>query len=183
VNLYFRLLWLMLRVGHRPRLGLHDVGRLRMRVVLRDIDQAWHVNNGVYLTMMDLGRVDLMTRAGVWKPMLAAGYYPVVAAQTITYRKSLKLRQKFDLETRLIGYADKALFIEQRFVVGGEIYARAYVKSRFLKRSGGTVSIEELSVVAGEDLSAMPVEDGIRRWGAETALPSTREHAPSEWTD
>lgn len=155
---------------------------MSLRVVLRDLDQAGHVNNGVYLTMMDLGRLDLMWRAGVWKPLIAAGYYPVVAAQTITYRKSLKLRQKFDMETRLIGFADKALFIEQRFVIAGEIYARAVVKSRFLKRSGGTVSIDELSAVAGEDLSALPVDESIRRWSADTALPSTRAEAPSSWT-
>jgi acyl-CoA thioesterase FadM len=113
--------------------------------------------------------------------MISAGFYPVVAAQTITYRKSLKLRQRFEIETRLLGYADKGLFVEQRFVVDGEIYARAIVKARFLKRAGGTVSIEELSAVAGEDLSAVPVDESIQRWAAETALPPTRAEAPSLW--
>ncbi len=113
--------------------------------------------------------------------MMTAGYYPVVAAQTISYRKSLKWHQRFELETRLIGYHDKALFLEQRFVVGGEIYARAIVKSRFLKRGGGTVSIEELSALAEVDLSTPKVDEWIQQWADQVALPSTRADAPSVW--
>ena len=153
MNLLFRLIWLMVTVRRKPPLTFHDVDRLPMRARWTDLDQLRHVNNGVFLSMMDLGRVDLMVRAGVWKQLMDAGIYPVVAAQTITYRKSLQWRQRFVLETRMAGYHDKALFVEQRFVVDGEIYARAFVKARFLKRSGGTVSIEELNAIAGEDLT------------------------------
>lgn len=181
VNLLFRLLWLMVTVRRKPRLDFRDVDRLRMRARWTDLDQLRHVNNGVFLSMMDLGRVDLMVRSGVWKQLMDAGIYPVVAAQTITYRKSLQWRQRFVLETRMAGYHDKALFVEQRFVVDGEIYARAFVKARFLKRSGGTVPIDELNAIAGEDLTRIPLEGWVQRWADDAALPSTRAEAPSEW--
>ena len=181
VNLLFRLLWLMVTVRRKPRLDFRDVDRLPMRARWTDLDQLRHVNNGVFLSMMDLGRVDLMVRSGVWKQLMDAGIYPVVAAQTITYRKSLQWRQRFVLETRMAGYHDKALFVEQRFVVDGEIYARAFVKARFLKRSGGTVPIDELNAIAGEDLTQIPLEGWVQRWADDVALPSTRAEAPSEW--
>jgi acyl-CoA thioesterase FadM len=181
VNLVFRLLWLRLTVGRASPLGFRDVGRLPMRARWTDLDQLRHVNNGVFLSMMDLGRVDLLVRTGVWKKLMDAAYYPVVAAQTITYRKSLRWRQRFVLETRLAGFHDKSIFIEQRFVVDGEVFARAFVKARFLKRSGGTVSVEELNSLAGEDLTLFPVEGWVRNWADDVALPSTRADAPSEW--
>lgn len=181
VNLVFRLLWLRLTVGRKSRLGFDDVDRLPMRARWTDLDQLRHVNNGVFLSMMDLGRVDLMMRTGVWTKLMDAGFYPVVAAQTITYRKSLQWRQRFVLETRMAGFHDRALFVEQRFVVDGEIFARAFVKARFLKRTGGTVGVDELNALAGIDLTRIPVDEWVRRWADDAALPSTRDEAPSEW--
>jgi YbgC/YbaW family acyl-CoA thioester hydrolase len=182
VNLVFRLLWLRLTVGRKPSLGFEDVDRLPMRARWTDLDQLRHVNNGVFLSMMDLGRVDLMMRTGVWKKLMDAAVYPVVAAQTITYRKSLQWRQKFVIETRMAGFHDRGLFIEQRFVVHGEIYARAFVKARFLKRAGGTATIDELNALAGIDLTLIPLEGWVSRWADDVALPSTRAEAPSEWS-
>ena len=183
VNLVFRLLWLRLTVGRRSPLGMFDISRLRMRARLSDLDQIGHVNNGVYFSMMDLGRVDLLWRSGFWQKLTKAGWYPVVASQTITYRKSLRWRQRFVLETRMAGFHQKAVFVEQRFVVDGEIFARAVVKARFLKRSGGTVSVAELNELAGVDLRNIPLEAWVQRWADDVALPSTRVEAPSEWDE
>lgn len=175
---------LVLRLGRRrSRLQLHDVGRLRLRVWPSDLDVLRHVNNGVYLSMMDLGRLDLMVRCGLWARFTELGIYPVVASQTISYRKSLNPWQRFEIETRMAGYDERAAYVEQRFVRGGEIYARAFVKARFLRRAGGPVPIAELAEVAGIDLAAYPPAEWIARWAADVALPSTRAAAPSEWAD
>src|SRR5690606_7589807 len=116
---------LLLRARRDPSVGMHDVGRTPFRVLPTDLDVLGHMNNGVYLSIMDLGRMDLMIRAGAWARLRELGYYPVVSNQTISYRKSLQPWQRFELETRIVGYDAKAVFVEQRFVVAGEIYARA----------------------------------------------------------
>ena len=77
-------------------MDLHDVLRVRRRVWPGDLDELWHVNNGVYLSMLDLARYELLKRSGVWGRMQQARLYPVVAAQTIAYRKSLRLGQRFE---------------------------------------------------------------------------------------
>ena len=65
-----------------------DSASLPLRVLPTDIDIALHVNNGMYLSLMDLGRFDLMVRSGVWTRMRRRGWGPVVAAETIAFRPS-----------------------------------------------------------------------------------------------
>ena len=171
----------MFRSRRRSPLGIHDVGRMNLRVVLTDLDVLGHMNNGVYFSLMDLGRMDLLIRAGVWKKFMAKGYYPVMANETATFRKSLTHGTKFVLETRLVGYDDRAVYVEQRFVVNGEIYASAMTRGRFLKKSGGTVSLAELSELTGVDTSELTPPVWVLDWARNVQLPATREPAPSDW--
>ncbi|MCU1438385.1 MAG: thioesterase family protein [Naasia sp.] len=159
----------------------HDVLTVSRRVWPGDLDELRHVNNGVYLSMLDLPRTELLQRSGLWSRMRAAGVYPVVAAQTIAYRKSLQLWQRFTIESRVLGYDDRAVFIEQRFVVDGEVYARAYVLGRFLRRTGGVVPMDELARLTGIDVAGWPVDEWLHEWSRGVALPSTRRPAPSVW--
>lgn len=180
--MFFRILLLWLRRNRGPKLGVHDIGRLELRVLPTDLDLLGHLNNGVYLSLMDLGRQDLMQRSGVLSAIVAAGFYPVVASETISFRKSLQPWQRFQLETRIAGYDEKAVFIEQRFVVGGEIFAKGFVRARFLRKSGGTVTVAEIASVAGVDVAEVPLPDWLGRWAEDVAVPSTRASAPSEWS-
>ncbi|MES1169633.1 MAG: acyl-CoA thioesterase, partial [Leifsonia sp.] len=151
ISRFFRTLWMRITERRRGPLGPHDVGRVPARVWLTDIDELGHVNNGVYLSQLDHPRFDLLRRAGLWDKIISQGIYPVVGMQTITYRKSLRFGQRYTIESRVVGYDERAVLIEQRYVVKGEIYADAYVLGRFLRRSGGTVSIAELSELTGID--------------------------------
>jgi len=149
VNLYFRLLNLWLRARRRGPIGLWDTAVTPFRVVPTDLDPLGHMTNGRYLTIMDVGRLDLMHRAGFLKKMRDAGWYPVVAGQTITYRKSLQPWQRFEVHTRVLGFDDRWGYIEQTFRSGDTLYAQAYVRTRFLKRGGGSVEHDELEALAG----------------------------------
>lgn len=181
MNLLFRTALLFLRARRRPRLDPHDVARTPFRVVPTDLDVLGHMNNGVYLSIMDLGRMDLMIRAGVWAKLTERGFYPVVTKETISFRKSLQPWQRFTVESRIVGYDDKAVFVEQRFVVAGEIFARAFMCGRFLKKTGGTVSIAELADALGVNPSEVTLPAWLARWSEDVALPTTREPASSEW--
>ena len=122
---------------------------MRIRVLPTDIDLLRHMNNGRYLSLFDLGRWDLLTRSGLVEAMTKQGWYAVVAAETITFRRSLELGQRFDLETRMIGHDDRAVYLEHRALVRGEIYARAIIRARILRRTGGTVPHDELFAAVG----------------------------------
>ena len=179
----YRTIFYFLRSRRRPSLHPHDVGRLPLRVLPTDLDTLRHVNNGIYLSLMDLGRVDLLVRAGISQTFNKLGYYPVVSNETISFRRSLQPWQRFTLETRLVGYDTKAVFVEQRFVVDGEVFATGFVRARFLKKSGGTVTIAELADAIGIDPSTLPVPEWLVRWSADVALPASRASAPSVWDE
>jgi len=180
--MFFRTILHMLLSRRKSTLDVHDVGRLPLRVWPVDLDLLGHMNNGVYLSIMDLGRFDLLIRAGVWAKFQRVGYYPVVGSETITFRKSLQPWQRFVLETRIVGYDGKAVYVQQRFTVRGEIYAEGLIRARFLKRSGGVVTIAELSELVGIDVSDFETPEWITRWAADVALPPTRAEAPSDWS-
>ncbi|MBC7402698.1 MAG: thioesterase family protein [Microbacteriaceae bacterium] len=180
MHLIFRTFLVWLR-RNGPRLDPHDVGRMTFRVLPTDLDVLGHMNNGVYLSIMDLGRMDLLQRCGVWSRLLAAGIFPVMADETISFRRSLMPWQRFTLETRIVGYDAKAVYVEQRAVVTGEIYARATTRGRFVRKTGGTVGTAELAALAGIDISGHVLPEWVARWAADVALPAARAAAPSEW--
>lgn len=150
MNLYARLLHLLTFGRRRPSATIWDTVRTPFRVWPTDLDANGHMNNGRYLTLLDLARIDLMARSRTIKASMDAGWYPVVAAQEIKYRRSLKPFQKFEVATTMLGHDTKNVLIKQEFVVGEQVYATAVVKARWLHRSGGSVSMEQLAEVTGE---------------------------------
>jgi acyl-CoA thioesterase FadM len=144
VNLLLRLLILVLTARFRPRASVLGPCRTRFRVWPGDLDVLLHVNNGVYLSMLDVARVDLMLRSGAFARFRARGFYAVVAAQTIRFRRSLRLFQRFEVETRVIGWDEHAFLVSHVFLRQEEVIAEAIVRSRFLKRGGGKASSAEV---------------------------------------
>lgn len=157
------------------------VGRVRLTTLPTDIDLLMHMNNGRYASLFDLGRFDLLVRTGIWDAMNARGWYAVVASETVTFRKSLKLWQRFTVESRLYGHDDKAVYQVHRAVVDGEIYAEMIVRARFLRRGGGVVNTDELFAALGRPDDLPPLPEWIAAWAAGAALPSTKAPAPSTW--
>lgn len=180
MHLILRTLWILLTSRRRSPLSIWDSSSLRLRVQLTDIDIALHVNNGMYLSLMDLGRFDLMIRSGVWAQMRRRGWSPVVNAETITFRRSLQLGQRYTVETRIVGFDERAIYFEQRMVHDDEIYARAHIATRLLG-SGGPVSNEEIFEALGQPPADMVLPEWVHDWRGSTALPSTRKPAPHAW--
>lgn len=181
IRRFSRLAWLHIRAPKLPSLDIYDVCHSPRRVMLGDLDELRHMNNGAYLTNLDHARQELVVRTGLWKRIREAGIYPVVGAQTVAYRKSLTLGQRYVIESRFLGLDERAAYLEQRFVVDGETYARAFVQGRFLYDAGGTVPMEELARLSGMDPVEHPLPDWIAEWAAHNRLPGTRSPAPSTW--
>jgi acyl-CoA thioesterase FadM len=176
-----RTIFNLILSNRRTPLSMWDTSVLSLRAWPMDVDIAVHINNGVYFTLFDMGRFDLLMRAGVFQETRRRKYTPVVAAETISFRKSLNLGQKFEMHTRLLGSDDKAIYFEQRMVVKGEIYARAYICTRMVSPDG-PVPVEELLELGGpvpEGRNRVP--DEVLAWRSSITLPSTRRPAVNDW--
>lgn len=159
MNLLFRLVWLLIVSRFRRRCDVLGPVSTPFRVLPTDLDVLRHVNNGVYLSLLDLARTDLMIRSGLFPAVRRRGWYPVVTAESIRFRRSLTLFQRFDVVTRVLGWDEKSIYLEQRFVRGDTVVANALITGRFL-RSGGSVTPAEVLGLAGLDPAAPPPMPG-----------------------
>lgn len=167
MNLYLRLLWLLWRLRSVTRRGLFDESRVAFRVWPTDCDLNLHMNNGRYLTFMDLGRTHLMVQAGLWPHVRRNRWMPVMAAVEITYIRSLKPFERFDLVSRIVTWNEKYAYMEQIFERNGERCAHAYVKGLFLGRKGRVSSADVVRAI-GYDAAPPPLTDVLQHWAALT---------------
>lgn len=171
MNLILRLLWLQLAARLRSRCSVLGPVRTPFRVMPTDLDVLRHVNNGVYFSILDLARTDLILRSGLASELQRRGWYPVVAAEAMRFRRSLTLFQRFHVETVVLGWDEKAFFLEQHFVRNGDAIATALITARFLRR-GGTVTPAEVVALAGLPPESPAVPEWARRLAeAKAELP------------
>lgn len=164
MNKFFRLLHIILFSKYRRPVDITGLCKTPFRVWLNDLDVLRHMNNGVYLSLQDLARVDYMTRAGAAKIISEKGWYPVVASEMIRFKKSLKLFQKFEITTQLISWDDKYLYLEHQFLSGGKLIAIGMIRARFLSKREGMVSPHDLLEALSLDLKAPEFPPHLKSW-------------------
>jgi acyl-CoA thioesterase FadM len=147
-----RTLWIFLFKPKKHGSSLYEKTYVQMRVLPIDLDTFMHVNNGVYFSFMDFGRWDHIFKNGIHSAAKKNGWYAVVAGETIRFKKSLKLWNKFTIETILLGNDEKYFYIKQNFIFRNDIMATGLVKVRFLKFTGGTVSANLVSQTLGGEV-------------------------------
>lgn len=191
MNLWLRLLGILCFAWSRPRLKKPtEIVSTSFRVWPLDLDTSLHLNNGRYWTLMDLGRVDLMLRSGLWKDVLKNRWLPVVRAGTIRFRRELKLLKRFSIQTKLLYWDEARIVIEQRFIANGDVAAvalllvglydrsaRQFVEpKRLLKSFGSQVQQPELTKEVEAFLEA---EQALRETTSSVVPETTNRSTPS----
>ena len=164
MNLLFRLIRVLVSALFKPRLGPLEESVVTFRVLPNDLDLNLHMNNGRYLTIMDLGRLDLIARVGLLRIMFKQRWTPIVGTATIRYRRSLDPFQKYQLISRVVCWEDRWIYLEQRFESKGEVAALAYIKALIRTRRRTLRSREVLNALGLQQRSPPmpPVLEAIR---------------------
>lgn len=173
MNLYLRLLAFTLLTRRRSRVSPLGPVRTPFRVWPTDLDLLRHVNNGTYLTIMDIARLDLLSRAGISDEIRRRGWYPVVVAETITFRRSLTLFQRFEIRTEVLGWDERSVFLQQDFLRAERVVASAVIRARFLGRDGERVGPLQVLELAGEVGEQPELPRWVQDWAASTDRRST----------
>ena len=149
-----------------PGQGILDPSVTTMRVRPGDLDIYLHVNNGVYLQMMDVARTNYIADLGGFPRLNEKRWYPVVAASTMTYRRSLRLGDRVEIATRVVGWDERVVYLEQVFTRRGERCARGVVAGRFLTRGSGerVPAPQVVAHLAGAELASPEIPDDVLRW-------------------
>jgi len=167
MNLWFRLLLLYWRLRGQQAVGLLDEIPLEMRVWPTDLDALGHVNNGRYLTLMDLGRLALMQRTGLLAVARRNRWLPLVRGIEIEYLRPLMPWQRYTLCSRVMSWDGKWIYLEHRFVSGDTVHARAHVRGLLRSTDGNVPTARLLEAIGAAE--RVPPEPPPADVGAPTA--------------
>jgi acyl-CoA thioesterase FadM len=168
MNLWFRLFMTVFfgrwRLFAKPYADPLKPCRSVFRVYPSDLDAFMHMNNSKYMAIMDVARIELMVRSRLFDKFNAQRWYPVILAETVSFHRSLRLFQKFEIVTHIMYWDEKDFYMTQDFIRDGRMIANSVVKCRFLSRDGGSVPTADLKRVA--QMTAEPGELPLwmRQW-------------------
>jgi acyl-CoA thioesterase FadM len=150
--LWLRMMRVLVAACFRPRLTLVEQSVLRFRVLPTDLDFNVHMNNARYLALMDLGRLDLIIRTGLWRIVLSQHWQPVLGGCMVRFRRSLKPFQPFELASHMLAWDDKWIYIEHIIAVDGILACQAVVRGAFVAADGvvAPASVAQAAGFAGE---------------------------------
>jgi acyl-CoA thioesterase FadM len=146
-----------------PQVALLSTTRVRLRVWPDDLDFNLHVNNGRYLTLADLGRMDWFVRTGVWKLARREKALPMVGDAIAKFRKDLRCLQTFCIDTRMLGWDQRWGFLEHRFIREGRVLGVVAIRGVF-KGANGAVEPRSLLSKLGTGAESPPLPRWILQW-------------------
>lgn len=153
MNLWFRLMGLLLKevVGNRPQQSPLDEVLTTFRTWPTDLDTNLHMNNGRYLTLMDLGRLDFMARTGLLWPTLKKKMLAILGASQMIFLRPLLVGKPFTISTKLVYWDERWFVMRQHFLQDGQVMAKATVRGMF-RQKNRTIAPRVVMQLSGEPL-------------------------------
>lgn len=152
-----------IKSSFKDKIQAHDtVTRIQTRVWFSDIDVYPELNNGRHLSLMDIGRYSHGIRMGLFKILRKNNWGLMVAGNFTRYRRRLKLLQRFELETTIVGYDDRWFYFYQKTVRNNVIHSSALIRTAITSKKG-LVPAKEVAKEMG--LEYQPhVPEWVNKW-------------------
>lgn len=152
MNLYLRLLLTIVKALRAPRVRLGESVEFDLRVWPTDLDLNGHMNNGRYLTMVDLALATIFIRSGFARLCFSRGWRPMGA------------------------WDDFWSYARFDFVREGELCATGFVKGAAAGR-GGLVRNSEIYPALGYHDPSPAFPEDLLAWLATDRLLHSRAKA------
>lgn len=170
MNLYLRLIWTLLRARFMAPLAFTTTLIQRWRVLPNDLDINVHMNNGRYLTMVDLALIEFFSRTGFLKSLVGNGWRPMAGGVLISFRRGLDPFQRYELRFRWLCSDERWNYMGFEFVRGDVIHAAGIMKGGAVGREGiiptaqYATSFPEAMRSEMARLLARPLTDDVVAW-------------------
>lgn len=155
---------LLRRPWRKPVQGL-DTTIISMRVWPLDLDFNRHVTNGRYFTLADVGRMDFVLRSGAFRVALRHKALPVVGDTWGKFRRELRLFERFEVHSRMLGWDDKWSFMEHRFVKEGRVIGVVLMRGLF-RAPKSTVAPSDFARELGLSEQSPALPQWLLAWSA-----------------
>jgi len=138
----------------------------RFRVLPHDIDLNRHLNNGRYLQLIDVNRMEWLLRTGIAGIIRRERWKPILGATAIQFRRELRLWDEGVATTRLLGWDPRWVYLEHRIETPcGRPVALALARAGFRAR-GAWVPVERLRAALPYALAAPVLPRQVSAWAA-----------------
>ena len=149
MNLYFRLIWVVINALRRATITPENLTTsVNVRIMPNDLDVNMHVNNGRYLTLCDLTRVDFFVRSGLAKLMIKNKWSPIISEHTMTYLRPIKVFSKVDIQMEITHFDDKFFYCTHHFYIGKKLMAQGTSKALVISQKGSLTPAYTMDQVA-----------------------------------
>ena len=173
MNLYLRLILTILKALRAPRIMPGDSIELALRVLPNDLDLNGHMNNGRYLTIVDLGLATIFIRSGFARLCFSRRWRPMGGGSIAYFRRGLTVFQRYTLRLTPVGWDEFWNYIRFEFIRNGEICATGFMKGAAAGR-GGLVPNADIYKTLGYDQPSPPLPDDLLAWIASDRLLGAR---------
>ncbi len=170
----------------RTRRDLMAPGSLSFAVSPFDVDVFGHLNNAKYNRLCDFGRIDMLVSSGLARIMKGLRVTMVLGGITIRYRRELHPFALFSLNSRVLCWDAKCLYVEQTFVRNGFVHAIAIARLALVAPAhlpaASSITVGHLiALLAGLDESESPspaFPEDVSLWLRSNEVSSAALRAP-----
>ena len=166
MSLFLRLFLVLMFQSRGRSASALSATRVHTRVMPNDLDLNRHVNNGRVLTIADLGRMDWFFQTGCLRAAMKHGWLPIIGDATGRFIKQLKLFERIEIESRMLGWGEKWAFMEHRiFRRDGKLAAIVVIRGMFWSAKQGAVPPAKLLAATGQGALVSPdVPQWVQTW-------------------
>ena len=112
----------------KPTKSILDWVEYNNRVMPWDLDANIHMNNVKYLKYLERGRVEHMIHTPWLQTMHRRRVKALIANTEISYIREMRAMQPFTVETRINGWDQRYVYVEQLFTHDGTIFTAALIR-------------------------------------------------------
>ncbi|UWQ05006.1 acyl-CoA thioesterase [Aliiroseovarius crassostreae] len=145
-----------------------------------DLDLWRELNNGRTLTLYDLGRIPLAGRTGLTRVLLKNRWGLTMAGASVRYRKRIKMFERVEMHSRLVGWDDRFFYVEQSMWKGDDCANQIVYRSAVTDRNG-IVSTDRVREALGHVDRPPQLPSWVQAWiDADAMRPWPPEQPPQE---
>ncbi|WP_136442037.1 thioesterase family protein [Pacificoceanicola onchidii] len=168
---FIRLFKDMYLARRAPKMGLLDTHISYHRCMPWDLDMWMELNNGRTLTIYDLGRIPMAERMGLIDVLKQERWGLTIAGSVVRYRRRVRLLDKVRTMSRVVGWDQRFVYIEQSMWKGDECTSHAVYRSAVTDRNGIVTTDRIIAAMKVTD-PAPELPEWIKGWiDAEAARP------------
>jgi len=165
---FLRFAWQVFVHRRAPPLGPFETHVSRHMCWPTDIDIFGELNNGRALTLYDFGRLVLARRAGLMATLRRQGWGLTVAGASVRFRRRVRMFDRLEMRSRMIGWDARFFYLEQSMWRSGECCSHLLVRAA-VTDPGGIVAPERVAAAMGVEAAPPPLPDWVAAWIAAEA--------------